>query len=74
MIAPEATAAAASEMTVRAIPESVFPPPANSELSPQVTPTAQSRWISTKAANTAQTMPAATRTTFEVEVAMVTPP
>jgi hypothetical protein len=30
--------------------------------------------MSTKAANTAQTMPAATRTPFEVEVAIKKPP
>ena len=67
MIAPEATAAAASEMTVRAILALVGPPSPTS-LSPHVTPTAQTRCLSTKAANTAHTMPAATCTPFEDEV------
>ena len=49
---------------------SVSPTPANSELSPQVMPTAQSKWTRTKAPNTAQTIPAATRTPFEVEVSI----
>jgi hypothetical protein len=46
-------------------------PPSPTSLSPHVTPTAQTRCMSTKAVNTPQTMSAATRAPFEDEVGMM---
>jgi hypothetical protein len=52
-------AARTSKAKVRARLTSFGSP--NDSFAPRVTPTAQSRWISTNGMNTAHTMPAATR-------------